>query len=74
LVAFCFRRKRDERGGGGSDVSRRNMNHPSHGVHDFPTQRQHARLRGAFPLAVRPLVVRPQGGHARWDASRVPYG
>jgi hypothetical protein len=52
LVAFCFRRKRDERRV--SESSRRNMNDPSHGVHDFLAQKRPTRPRGALPLVVRP--------------------
>jgi hypothetical protein len=48
------------------------MNHPSHGVHDFPAQRCPMRPRGALPL--RPQTVKPQGGCARQAASCVPYG
>jgi hypothetical protein len=72
LAAFCFRRKRDERRG--SKLSRGNMNHPSHGVHDPPIQRHHAMPRGALPVAARPKAVRPQGGHTRQGADHVPYG
>ena len=50
LATFCFRRKRDERQV--SKSSRKNMNHPSHGVHAQPVQRR--RPRGALPLATRP--------------------
>jgi hypothetical protein len=63
LAAFCFRRKRDERRG--PESSRRNMNCPSHGVHDFLAQRCHVRPRGALPLAARPQAERPHGGRAR---------
>jgi hypothetical protein len=49
------------------------MNHLSHGVHDLPVQRHPARPRGYLPLAARPEAQRPQGGHARQGASRVPY-
>jgi hypothetical protein len=37
LADFCFRRKKDERWV--SESSRKNMNHPSHGVHAHPVQR-----------------------------------
>jgi hypothetical protein len=49
---------------GGSESSRRNMNRPSHGVHDCPAQRCPVRPRGALPLAARHQVVRPQCGRA----------
>jgi hypothetical protein len=72
LASFCFRRKRDERRV--SESSRKDMNSPSHGVHDQPVQRRPARPRGVLPLTTKPQVVRPCDGCARWDASRVPYG
>jgi hypothetical protein len=72
LVAFYFRRKRDERQG--SESSRRNINCPSHGVHDFPTQRSPMRPRGALPLSASPQAVRPPDGRAWRGAGRVPYG
>jgi hypothetical protein len=72
LAAFFFRRKRDDRLV--SESSRKNMDHPSHGVHDPPVQIRPARPRGALPLAARPQVVRPRGGHARRGAGHVPYG
>jgi hypothetical protein len=50
------------------------MNRPSHGVHELPVQRHHARPRGALPLSARPQAGRPRGGHARWGAGHVPYG
>jgi hypothetical protein len=28
---------------------------------------------GGLPFVARPQAVRPQGGRARWHASRVPY-
>jgi hypothetical protein len=55
-LLFCFRRKRDERRG--SELSRRNMARPCHGVHNFP------RYRGDLPFAARLHAVRPQGGLA----------
>jgi hypothetical protein len=72
LADVSFRRKRDERWH--YESSKRNMNHPSHGVHDFSAQRRPARPRGALPLIARPQAVRPQGGRARRGVSRVPYG
>jgi hypothetical protein len=71
LASFCFRKKRDERRV--SESSRKDMNHPSHGVHAQPVQRRPVRPRGALPLAARPQAVRPRGGRARWGASHVPY-
>jgi hypothetical protein len=38
LAVFCFRRKRDEQHG--SELSRGNMNRPSHGVHELSVQRR----------------------------------
>jgi hypothetical protein len=61
-LLFCFRRKRDERRG--SELSRRNMARPCHGVHNFPAQRCLARYRGDLPFAARLHAVRPQGGLA----------
>jgi hypothetical protein len=57
LAALCFMRKRDERRG--SESSRRNMNWPSHGVHDPSVQRCLASPRGALPLSARPQAERP---------------
>jgi hypothetical protein len=57
LDAFCFKSKRDERQG--SKLNRRNMNRPTHGVHDPPIQRHHTMPRGALPHAARPQEVRP---------------
>jgi hypothetical protein len=71
LVAFCFRRKRDERQG--FAVNGRDMYHPSHGVHGPSIQRHAARPRGTFPQVARPQVVRPHGGHARRGVGHVPY-
>jgi hypothetical protein len=51
LVAFCFRRKRNERWG--FEVSIRDMCWSSHGVHDPSIQRHTARPRGGFPHVVR---------------------
>jgi hypothetical protein len=50
------------------------MNRLSHGVHDLPIRRRHARPRGALPLAARPQTVRPCGGRAWQSAGHVPYG
>jgi hypothetical protein len=72
LATFCFRRKRDERRG--SELSRRNMTCPSHGVNNFPAQRCLARYRCDLPFAARPQAVRPQGGLAWRGTSHVPYG
>jgi hypothetical protein len=72
LAPFCFSRKRDERQV--SKSSRKNMNHPSLGVHAQPIQRRPTRPRGVLLLVARPQVVRPRGGHAQRDAGRVPYG
>jgi hypothetical protein len=52
LASFCFRRKRDERQV--SESSRKDMNHPSHGVHAQLVQRRPRRPRGVLPLAARP--------------------
>ena len=71
-LIFFFRRKRDERQI--SESNRKNMNHPSHGVHDPLVQRHHARPRCALPLVARPQAVRPRGVRARWGAGQVPYG
>jgi hypothetical protein len=51
-LSFCFRRKRDERRG--SELTRKNMNCLSHGVHELPIQRRPARLRGVLPHVARP--------------------
>ena len=59
---------------GGREMTRRNMNHLSHGVHGSLVQRCPMRPRGAFPHASRPQAMRPRGGHAPRGASRVPYG
>jgi hypothetical protein len=71
LVVFCFRRKRGERLG--FEVSRRDMYHPSHGLHDPPAQGCTARPSGAFPQVARPQAVRLHGGHARRGVGHVPY-
>jgi hypothetical protein len=52
LAEFCFSRKRDERRG--FEVSRKNMCHPSHGVHDSLAQRHNAIPRAPFPQVSRP--------------------
>jgi hypothetical protein len=57
LVAFFFRKKRDE--WQGSELSIKNMNRPYHGFHDLPIQRRPARPRGALSPAARPQVVIP---------------
>jgi hypothetical protein len=72
LAAFCFSRKRD--GQQGSEASRRNMNRPSHEVHDPPVQRRPVRPRGALPLVARPQRERPHCGRARRVAGHEPYG
>jgi hypothetical protein len=72
LASFCFRRKRDERRV--SESSRKDMNHPSHGVHAQPVQRRPGRPRGVLPLVARSQAVRPRGGRARRNAGHVSYG
>jgi hypothetical protein len=72
LDAFCFKWKRDK--WWGFELSRKNMDHPSHCVHDPPIQRRPARPRSALPLAARPQAVRPRSGHARRGTGHVPYG
>jgi hypothetical protein len=57
-----------------SQLSRKNMNRLSHGVHAQPIQRCPARPRSDLPLAARPQAVRPCGGRARQGAGCVPYG
>jgi hypothetical protein len=52
LTSFYFRRKRDEQLV--SELSRKDMNCPSHGVHAQPVQRHPGRPRGVLPLAARP--------------------
>jgi hypothetical protein len=72
LTAFCFKRKRDE--WWGSESTRRNMNHPSHGIYDFPAHRCPMRPRGALPHDTRPQEVRLKGGRAQRGTGCVPYG
>jgi hypothetical protein len=57
----------------GFEVSRRDMYHPSHGVHDPPAQRCTARPSGAFPRVARPQEVRLHGGRARRGVGHMPY-
>jgi hypothetical protein len=51
-LIFCFRRKRDE--WRGSELTRKNMNCLSHGVHELPVQRCPTRPRGVLPHVARP--------------------